>query len=315
MNKRDQKRLEKETLKFVKKYPIPAVIIICVLILAVLFIKPLRTYVMSELFGVQTETVTENRILDVPEGSYFEVDYINVDQGDSSLIICDGKTMLIDAGENAYGDTVVNYLKNKGINHLDYVIGTHPDSDHIGGLDTVILNIDCDKIFLSKKTSTTKTFKGVIDAISKTNNSYTTPALNDEFYLGSALVKVIGPVNEAEDNNNNSIAVKIMYGSKAFLFMGDLEKEAEKDISNNNINVKADILKCGHHGSRSSTTEDFLDAVSPEYAVISCGIDNSYGHPHKETLEKLNNRNIKILRTDKQGDIIIKVINNEIITN
>jgi len=244
----------------------------------------------------------------------FEVHYIDVGQGDSSLIICNGKYMLIDAGENDKGTQVVDYLKNLGINHLDVLIGTHPDSDHVGGLDTVIKNIDCDKIYLSGKFSNSKTFIDVLDAIENTGNTYIVPNVGDKIKLGNADITVIGPIKEFEDNNNNSIALLVNFNNKKFLFMGDTELEGEEQILLSGMDIHADVLKCGHHGSRTSSSKAFVDAVNPEYAIISCGTDNAYGHPHKETLILLRTLDIKTFRTDSQGTIIFKVINNEIKT-
>ena len=247
--------------------------------------------------------------------SNFKIHYIDVGQGDASLIVCNGETMLIDAGDNEYGMVVVDYIKNLGINHLDYVVGTHPDADHVGGLDDVIYNIDCNVIVLSEKDSDSKTYNDVLKAIKETGNKYAKINYGDSFNLGDALVKTIGPVKSYKDSNNNSIAFMISYDNKKFLFMGDTEKEGEKDILSKGTDVKADVLKCAHHGSSSSSSYDFLKAVNPGTAIISCGKDNEYGHPHTETILRLQDFDIDIFNTAKQGTIILSVTDGKIFAN
>ncbi len=242
----------------------------------------------------------------------FSVHYIDVGQGDSTLITCDGKAMLIDAGDNEHGQTVVDYLKINNINKLDVVVGTHPDADHIGGLDDVIEQIECDKIYLSQKESDSKTFSDLMSAIEKTKHTYQTLKVNDTFKIGNAKISVVGPVKEYEDNNNNSIALLLEYSERRFLFMGDTETEGETDICNANIDIRADVLKCGHHGSSTSSTRNFVQRVNPQYVVISCGTNNKYEHPHNETLQLFREYGLHMFRTDIQGTIILSVSNNQI---
>lgn len=234
-----------------------------------------------------------------------KVHYIDVGQADSILIQQNGHNMLIDAGNNADSDLVVNYLKKQGVSNLDYVIGTHPHEDHIGGLDAVIKSFTIGKVYMPKATSTTQTYKDVVSAISSKKLKITTPTVGSHFNLGDATATILAPNGSGyEDANNYSIAIKLTYGNNSFLFMGDAEDISENEILSNGQNIKADVLKVGHHGSSSSTTKTFLSKVAPKYAVISVGKDNSYGHPHKSTMDKLKASGIIVYRTDETGTIV-----------
>lgn len=241
----------------------------------------------------------------VPEkaNSKLTVHFVDVGQGDCILIVSDNQTMLIDAGNNKDGSEVVKYIKDQGIKKLDYVIGTHPDADHIGGLDNVIKAFDIGKVYMPKKQHNTKTFEDVLVAIKNKGLKVTSPKVGDTLKLGDAVVTFLGPVSSYEDNNNNSIVVKVEHGKNSFLMTGDASLDAEVDLLKNKEALQADVLKVGHHGSHSSTSKKFLEAVKPTYAVISCGVDNSYGHPHKETMNYLNNAGITIYRTDQDQTI------------
>jgi competence protein ComEC len=235
----------------------------------------------------------------------FDVHFINVGQADSILIQQGSHFMLIDAGNNGDGKLVKNYLLNEGIDRLDYVIGTHPHEDHIGGLDYIINDFEIGKIYLPKVTSTTKTFEDVVTAIKNKGMKATLPKPGETFKLGSAKCTILAPNNsEYKDLNNFSIVVKIEFGKNSFLLTGDAEDVSEKEILAKGFNLKADLLKIGHHGSRYSTTNEFLAKVNPKYAVISCETGNTYGHPHKETMDKLKNKKIPVYRTDELGTII-----------
>lgn len=233
------------------------------------------------------------------------VHFIDVGQGDSILIESEGQYMLVDAGENDQGDTVITYLHSLGIDTLNYVIGTHPHSDHIGGLDDVINNFKIGSIIMPAKEHTTKTYEDVLAAIESQELKITTPEVGTIYQLGSASFEIIAPNKDyGDDLNNWSVGIKIVNGNNSFVMCGDAESQAETDMSNNGTDVSADVLKLGHHGSNTSSSEEFLDKVKPTYAVISCGMGNSYGHPHKETMDKLVARGIQIYRTDEQGTII-----------
>ena len=233
------------------------------------------------------------------------VHFIDVDQGDSILAESDGRYLLIDAGENDQGDKVVVYLQQLGIDTLDYVIGTHPHSDHIGGLDDVIHNFTIGEMILPPVTHTTKTYEEVLDAAKDQGLSVTTPEVGKVYQLGSASFEIIAPNRDyGDDLNNWSVGIKLTNGENSFVMCGDAEAEAESDICDNGIDISADVLKLGHHGSSTSSSDIFLDQVNPEYAVVSCGLGNSYGHPHKETMDKMAEREISVFRTDEQGTVV-----------
>ena len=234
-----------------------------------------------------------------------KVHFIDVGQGDSILIESVGQYMLIDAGENNKGDIVVEYLKKQGVESLTYLIGTHPHSDHIGGLDTIIEAFDVKKIIMPNVSHTSQTFEDVLNAISSKGLKITKPFIGTKFSLGNASFTIIAPNGAGYSNlNNNSVGIKLVNGNNTFIMCGDAELEAEYDICDNGLDISADVLKLGHHGSDTATTEAILKAVNPSYAVISVGEGNQYGHPDNETLQKMIDRNIELFRTDLQGTII-----------
>lgn len=247
-----------------------------------------------------------------------QVHFIDVGQGDSILVSQGEHHMLIDAGENDCGTKVQAYLTSQKVEHLDYIVGTHPDSDHIGGLDVVIYKFDCDRILLSSYQKDTRTYEDVLMAIREKNKQPEYPQAGEEFSLGEASVQVLAPKAGAdykEESNDYSIALKITYGENAFLFTGDCEEEAENDMLSSGLDLTADVMKAGHHGSNSSNTEGFLQAVSPKSVVISCGEANEYGHPRAEVLNNLRSMGVSVYRTDEQGTIVANSDGKEITWN
>ena len=236
--------------------------------------------------------------------SGMEVHFIDVGQGDATLIKADGHAMLIDSGENDQGTAVQLYLKKQRVEQLDYLVLTHTDSDHIGGADVIISKFDIGQIFLSDFKKDNQTYRELMDSMRYRHMTFSTPEVGAEYELGGAVVSIIAPNNTYEDPNTSSLALIVDYGENSFLFSGDCEEEAEQDILANGMNLDIDVYQAGHHGSKSSSAEEFLDAMSPEYAVISCAEKNSYGHPHARTLNHLRARNIKVFRTDEQGSIV-----------
>ena len=245
---------------------------------------------------------TENTKVENSE-TELNVHFLDVGQGDAVLISCDDAYMLIDAGDNDKGTLVQNYLNKQGVEHLDYIIGTHPDADHIGGMDVILYKFDCGTVMMPEVTNDTATYRDVIDTMKEKGYQNTAPVVGDSYSLGSAQFTILGPTDTYEDTNNNSIVLLLTHGDNKFLFVGDAEEKAEEDILAEGVSVKADVLKVGHHGSRTASSEAFLQAVEPTYAVISCGQDNSYGHPHAETLNTLRSMGVKLFRTDEQGTV------------
>lgn len=233
------------------------------------------------------------------------VHFINVDQGDSILIESEGEYMLIDAGENNQGEIVVNYLNSLGITTLDYIIGTHPHSDHIGGMDDVLDAFTIEKAILPNTTYNTKTYQSVLDGIAEQNTETIWAEVGATYTLGDASFMIIAPAkDDYTDPNDWSVGIKLVCGESSFVMCGDAEAGAEKDILATGIDLEADVLKCGHHGSSTSTSEAFLKAVNPTYAVISCGVNNKYGHPHAEVIARLEDDDVLYYRTDLLGTII-----------
>lgn len=233
------------------------------------------------------------------------VHYIDVGQGDSTLIEAKDINVLIDAGERNSG--VLEYLKEQGITKIDYVIATHPHSDHIGGMVDIINNFEIKNFLMPKAVHTTKTFENMIEALENSVDTIVTiPNIGDTFGNGDLVFTVLSPEDKEYDNlNNYSIALKLDAKDSVFIFTGDNEIQSEEEILNTNINIDADVLKLAHHGSSTSSSQVFLDSISPDYVIISCGKDNTYGHPHKEIMERINKMKSTIYRTDKDGTIIV----------
>ena len=274
--------------------------------------------IISILCGCSPEAYDSGNTAAVPaESAGLTVSYIDVGQADSILITSpDGKNMLIDAGEGeGRSGAVLDYLKKRNITELDTVIATHPHSDHINAMDDVLDNIAVDKFYLPNASHTTRDFENMLDAAENANEVIQAKA-GMSFNLGESVgCDILAPVSDSYDDlNNYSVVVKMVYGSTSFLFTGDAEKEVEKEILQSTADVSADVLKCGHHGSSTSTSADFLAAVDPDYAVISCGRDNDYGHPHKETLQKLEKNGTEVLRTDEMGTITLVSNGSEIVS-
>lgn len=247
-----------------------------------------------------SKEVTKNFTSD--DSNSLKVYYFDVGQADSILIQNNGQNMLIDAGNNEDGETLVNNLKALGVENIDYLIGTHPHEDHIGGMDNIIDNFEIGKIFMPNVTTNTKTFEDVIDAVAEKDLQIDTPKQNDEFQVGDAKCQVLY-VGEDKDNLNlSSIVIKMEYDNLSYLFTGDTETEVENKVDFGKIN----ILKVAHHGSDTSSSEKFVKETAPEIAIISVGKGNSYGHPNNEILKRYEEIGSKIYRTDEVGNIFIE---------
>lgn len=246
-------------------------------------------------------TITNISNNNIPVDSNLRIYFLDVGQADSILVVNDDKTMLIDAGNNQDGKLIVDYLKSLGITKIDYLIGTHPHEDHIGGLDNVINSFDIGIIYMPKVQTNTKTFEDVLDAVSNKNMTITAPNIGDKFNVGECECTVMYVDNNAENLNSSSIVIRMTFGNQSYLFIGDIEEENEKDVNW----PKTNVLKVAHHGSNTSSSKDFLNSVSPEIAIISVGEDNSYGHPTKTILNRLKSVGATIYRTDTDGTILL----------
>jgi competence protein ComEC len=234
------------------------------------------------------------------------VHYIDVGQADSILVQVNNKNMLIDAGNRGDADAVVSYLQKQGVKKLDYVIATHPHEDHIGSMSDVIKKFPITEFYAPKKTSTTKTFENMINALN--GKKIITAKTGVKLNLGDNITaELLAPNSDKyEDLNNYSAVLKLTYGDNKFLFMGDAEKLSEEELLDSNMDISADVIKVGHHGSSTSSSKEFLDKVSPKIAVISAGKGNDYGHPHQETLTEFKKRSFTVYRTDIDGTIVLQ---------
>ncbi|PZM61865.1 ComEC/Rec2 family competence protein [Paenibacillus dendritiformis] len=235
-----------------------------------------------------------------------QVYYLDVGQGDSTLIKTPkGQHILIDGGDNHKGQDVVEYLESLGITQLDVVIATHPDADHIGGLDTVIDAIPVKSVYAPKVSHTTNTYRDFLMAVKNRGLKIKTAKAGLDIPLEGVTAEFVAPVAEyGKDLNAWSAVLHLTYGDTSFLFTGDAEKRSETDMLKQSEQLRADVLKVGHHGSDTSSSQEFLDAVQPTYAIISAGADNKYGHPKKAVVNRLKKARVEIFRTDRQGTII-----------
>lgn len=278
----------------------------------------------SSFNNFQNDSVTTvgsySNTLEKIDADNMRVHYIDVKQGDSTFIeFPNGETMLIDAGKKEQGNNVVNYIKNLGYDKIDYVVGTHPDTDHIGGLASVIDIFDIGSIYMPKKSSTTKTYLNLLETIKNKGLSiHTAKAGVNIISLDNLKVDIISPVKEYESSNESSAVVKIVYGKRKFLFMADATTDNEADIK---VDVESDVVKVGHHGSDTSSKEEFVKKTKAKYAVISVGEGNSYHHPYDVIINRWESIGAEVLRTDKLGSIVISTdgdslnLNNNIIKN
>ena len=295
------------------------IIVIITLIIALIWqSKEIQNYISNTVSNLTSENEPVSTIQESENGTRtivigsgdsnnennLHVYYIDVGQADSILIVNQNQSALIDAGNNEDGENVVNFIKSKGITKLDYVIGTHPHEDHIGGLDDVINNIDADKIYLPKIQTNTKTYEDVLQAIQNKNQKINSFNKGDKFTIGDANLEVM--TDSILDKNNLNLSsniIRMEFNGTSFLFTGDAEVENEKTITW----PQTDILKVGHHGSTTSTSQNFLNQIKPKYTIISVGKDNDYGHPNEKILERLENAEVEIFRTDECGTIEIIV--------
>lgn len=247
-----------------------------------------------------------------PEGSSFAVHFIDVGQADAALVLCDGHAMLIDGGNAEDSDLIYAYLERNGVDHLDCMVATHAHEDHIGGLSGALNYALVDTALCPVENWDTKVFRDMVKYLEQQGKSITVPEVGDTFALGSASVEILGPVQTYSGTNNTSIVLRVDYGRTSFLFTGDMEADAERDLVDAGTKLSATVLKAGHHGSDTSNSYVFLREVMPKYAVISVGEDNSYGHPSDEVLSRFRDLGAQVYRTDMQGHIIAESDGNSV---
>ena len=231
------------------------------------------------------------------------VTWLDVGQGDAAVIQCGGQAMLIDGGKPEKSSYIYAWLQQHGLRYLDVIVATHVDADHIGGLSGALNYASVGTAYCPVTTGTTETFQSFVKYLAQRGKQITVPTAGATFTLGGAQVQILGPLRSAEDSNDNSIVLKVNFGATSFLFTGDAERAEEQDLLNAGVNLQSTVLKVGHHGSDTSTSYPFLRAVAPQYAVISVGAGNSYGHPTEAVLSRLRDAGVTTFRTDMQGEI------------
>lgn len=267
------------------------------------------------------------------EENSLEVHFIDVGQGDATLIKCDGETMLIDAAGEDKGTALRYYLRKQGVEKVDYLVLTHPDSDHIGSADVILTKFPVENVIMSYYERESTSYRNLKQTLEYKRITPQIAAAGQSFEVGSARCTLLGPLQEYETPNDASVILLVEHGENRFLFTGDAETKAEEalvkyadslqesesqqdtELQQNVELLRADVYKAGHHGSSTSSTDQFLDAVKPTYVVISCAKGNDYGHPHRETMERFSERNIQVYRTDEQGTIVLFSDGEQIIWN
>ena len=248
--------------------------------------------------------ISFDNVITTPKGT-LAVHFLDIGQGDSIFIeLPNSQTMLVDAGENYYGEGIINYIYDCGYEKLDYLVATHPHSDHIGSMSYIVRHMDIDAVYMPKVSTATKTYENLLDSISNKGLKIKTAIAGTRILdIDELEIVILAPVEIYEDDLNNcSVILKITYKDRSFLLTGDAEKKEFEDVY---LDMSADVLKVAHHGSSTSTTEEILEKIKPEIAVISLGEDNEYGHPHKSTLKLLNNIDCDIYRTDEDKTVKI----------
>ncbi len=250
--------------------------------------------------SVETQPVIPVPI--IPENSTFSIHFIDVGQADAALVECDGHYMLIDGGNKGDSGLIYTLLKNTKVPKLDIVVATHAQEDHVGGIPGAYNYTTADLTLCPVTEFDTDAFGDFLKYANSRGGGITVPSVGDQYSLGSAVIDILG-VNSTSDANDCSIVLMITYSETKFLFTGDAERDAEQAILNSGADLSATVLKVGHHGGEDSTTYPFLREIMPKYAVISVGEDNAYGHPTENTLSRLRDADVKVFRTDMQGDI------------
>lgn len=285
--------------KSINPKAVTAVVLAIVAILAFVFTR----------FGSNVKKPTDTASTPSEAGK-MTVSFIDVGQGNCTLLRCKDKTILVDAGEVGAADTVINYIKNLKIDTLDCVIATHPHSDHIGALTKVLYEFKIKDLIMPEIPediiTTSKTYEKFLTAVSENAENVIAAEPGETYSYGEMNMEIFAPLHDYDDLNDMSVVSRISYGETSVMFMGDATSAVEKDLLSESTDYSATILNVGHHGSKTSSSEAWLEAVNPEYAVICCGLNNDYGHPHKVVTNRLEKLGIEFFRTDLLGTIVFE---------
>lgn len=256
------------------------------------------------LTAFSTQDVQAKDTINSTSKGEMKVHFLDVGQGLSVLVQSDGKTLIYDGGDRKTSSFVVSYLKDQKVKSIDYLVSSHYDSDHMAGLIGCLKAFKVKNVISSDYEHDSKLYTSFVNAVKDKGLKMQHPSVGTTFKLGSASVEVLAPKSiNPSDSNNNSVAIKITNGNNSIILTGDAEHSSEAEMCSSGIDLRCDILVLGHHGSATATSWDFLQATVPEYAVVSCGANNKYGHPDKDTMDKLQSMEIQVYRTDKQGTI------------
>lgn len=249
----------------------------------------------------ETEQIKNTEIVEIEE---MKVHFLDVGQGLAILVQLGDEVLMYDGGERDTSSFVVAYLKEQGITEIDYLISSHYDSDHVSGLIGCLYAFDVKNVVGSNYVHDSKIYTSFMTAVEEKGLVIQYPEVGAEYTFGDAVITILSPEEIVGDSNSNSVAIKLSYGESDFIFTGDADYKLEKEMIASGIDLNCEVLSLAHHGSASGTSENFLIATTPEYAVISCGADNSYGHPHEEVVGMLENMEIDLFRSDVQGTVI-----------
>lgn len=266
--------------------------------------KRFATFMMSLLMALMLVLPGSTVTTQAAGSGDMAVHFIDVGQGLSILVQSGGENLLYDGGNRAHADEVVQYLKNQQVETIDYMISSHYDEDHLGGLVKCLDNFEVEHVLGSDYVHTSELFNTFMNTATAHAIIVEYPSVGDTYEFGTGSFTVMAPDGISQNSNDNSVVIRLVNGNNSFMFMGDAEETSEQDMISTGMNLDCDVLSLGHHGSASSTSWDLLEATTPSWAVISCGADNSYGHPAAETMGKLSDMNIPVFRTDDQGTII-----------
>ena len=323
-NKKKQKeKAFKRIMKAIFGKTLPLVMIL-ILLLGVAFwlcyqqFPPVREFVDG--LGIFTTTTTRPQVPIVdPEGKLLSVHYIDVGQGDATLLKTPDGSVLIDCSEPEYGEDIVAYLASQGVTELEYFIITHPDEDHMGAAAYIINNMTVKKVIMNGQTKNTRFFENTLDAMEERGVEGEVLGPGDCLEIGALRLDFLGPYSIEHSTakwNNSSLIIHAIYGETSFLFTGDAEEAGEEDLlEHHRDELDCDVFQAGHHGSSTSNSQELIDAATPSYIVISCGEGNSYGHPHQEALDRFEASGAEIHRTDKEGTIVFTSDGNTVTKN